>query len=87
MLGDIGLDAETACLRIHLDFSDCVHITGQMLPFRVSVVPASSQPAVSTSPGLEGDVSLRRYLYVIVVLSNATNMFRRFERMTEEPTA
>ena len=54
MLGDIGLDAETACFRIHLDFSDCVHIAG-------------SQPAVSTSPGPEGDVSLRRYLYVIVV--------------------
>ena len=33
-----------------------------MLPFRVSVVPASSQPADSTSPSLEGDVSLRRYL-------------------------
>ena len=58
----------------------------QMLPFRGSVVPASSQPAVSTSPGLEGDVSLRRFLYVIVVLSNATNMFRRFELVTEEPT-
>ena len=63
------------------------HWWRQMLPFRGSVVPASSQPAVSTSPGLEGDVSFRRYLYVIVVLSNATNMFRRFERMTEEPTA
>ena len=59
-------------------------VTRKCVPAKFS---ASGIHVTSFQSNMESDVYSRKNLYVNVVLSGGTNMFKRFERMTKELTA